>query len=46
MKEIGEEINHTPERADNNPNTLEITKKWLRPSREFGILIGWQEGLL
>jgi len=23
-------------RADNNPNVLEITKKWLRPSRELG----------
>jgi hypothetical protein len=22
--------------ADNNQNALEITKKWLRPSREFG----------
>ena len=24
------------ERADNNPNALEIIRKWLLPTREFG----------
>jgi hypothetical protein len=27
---------HTPARAVNNPNALEITKRWLRQLREFG----------
>jgi len=29
-------IDHMPARADNNPNALEITKRWLRPLHEFG----------
>jgi len=28
---------HMPARADNNPNALEITKRWLYPLRKFGI---------